>query len=86
MFLKSLFYSISSFSNIPFTINYISNTINMSHSYTFNVERLGSDPNAPKCTICLAGSPYSLQVALSKRSGLTRPQIYCLAICATVAR
>ena len=29
-------------------------------SFESIAERLGSDPNAPKCTICLAGSPYSL--------------------------
>lgn len=26
----------------------------------------GSDPDAPKCTMSLAGSPYSSQVAISK--------------------
>ena len=35
--------------------------VSTTHAPTYNIaERLGSDPNAPKCTICLAGSPYSL--------------------------
>lgn len=34
----------------------------------YTAEMLGSDPNPPKWTICLAGSPYSSQVAISKNS------------------